>query len=67
MIFSAGFFNTFLFAMLRSNDNNRQGNKSRFANIANNKVAEIKAPKATVPPKLEVIKTENPKNNTMEV
>ena len=53
--------------MLRSKDNNKQGNNSKLANIASNKVAEIKAPKATVPPKLEVIKTENPKNNTMDV
>ena len=35
--------------------------------MANIKVADTNAPKATVPPKLEIIKTEKPKNSTMEV
>ena len=39
----------------------------RFESIANNRVAETRAPRATVPPKLEIMKTEKPKNNTMEV
>ena len=53
--------------MLLSNDKRSDGNNNKLANIANNKVAETKAPSATVPPKLDMINTENPKNNTMDV
>jgi len=53
--------------MLLSNDNNNDGSNNKLANSANNKVAETNAPSATVPPKLEIIKTENPKNKTIEV
>ena len=53
--------------MLRSRDSSRQGNSNKLASIASKSVAEINTPKATVPPKLEVTKTENPKNRTIEV
>ena len=53
--------------MLRSSDSNRQGNSNKLASIASKRVAEIKIPNATVPPKLDVTKTENPKNKTIDV
>lgn len=62
-----GFLRTCLLAMLFSKDNNRDGSKIKFASMAKSKVAATKEPKATVPPKLEVMKTEKPKNRTMEV
>ncbi len=67
MILKLGSFSTSLLAMLLSSDNNSEGKSNKFANIANNNVAETKAPRATVPPKLEIVKTENPKNNTIDV
>ena len=39
----------------------------RFANIAKSNVTDTRPPKATVPPKLEVIKTAKPKNKTIDV
>ena len=63
----AGSFKTSLFAILLSKDNNNEGNSNKLDNMANNKVVETSAPKATVPPKLEMVNTENPKNNTIEV
>ena len=62
-----GFLSTSLFAILRSNDNNSDGSKIKLASIASNNVAETNVPKATVPPKLDIANTENPKNNTIEV
>ena len=62
-----GLRNTSLLAILRSKESNKEGSNSKFESIANNSVAETKAPSATVPPKLEIVKTENPKNNTIEV
>ena len=62
-----GSFNTSLLAILRSNDSKREGNKSKLESMANKRVIDTNAPSATVPPKLEIVKTENPKNNTMEV
>ena len=62
-----GSFKISLFAMLLSKDKRRDGSNNKFANIANNKVMETNPPKATVPPKLEIIKTEKPKNKTIEV
>ena len=53
--------------MLLSSDNNKEGNNNRFASIAKSKVTETKAPSATVPPKFEIVKTEKPKNKTIEV
>lgn len=53
--------------MLLSRDSRREGNSNKLANIANKSVAETKAPKATVPPKLEMVKTEKPKKSTIEV
>ena len=67
IIFIEGFLRTFLFAMLRSRDNSNDGSSSKLDNIANNKVAETKAPRATVPPKLEMVNTEKPKNKTIDV
>lgn len=66
-MFIAGFRNTSLLAMLLSNDNNNDGKSNRLDNIANSNVAETRAPKATVPPKLDMVNTEKPKNNTIEV
>ena len=67
MIFMDGSRITSLLAILRSNESSKDGSSNKFDNIANNKVADTKAPKATVPPKLEVVNTINPKNNTIEV
>ena len=63
----AGFLSTCLFAILLSNDNSKEGSNSKFASIANNKVADTNAPKATVPPKLDIVNTEKPKNKTIDV
>ncbi len=49
------------------NVNTNAGNNIKLDNIPNNKVKEISPPKAMVPPKLDNINTENPKNNTIEV
>lgn len=62
-----GSLSTSLLAMLLSNDNNSDGNRSKLENMANSKVTDTNAPNATVPPKLEMVKTENPKNNTTDV
>ena len=62
-----GSFNTFLFEMLFSRDISKLGNKIKLASMANNRVAETSPPKATVPQKLEIINTENPKNKTIDV
>lgn len=66
-IFSGGFLSVFLLAILRSRDNKSEGNNSKLASMANKSVIDTKTPKATVPPKLEIANTENPKNNTIEV
>ena len=50
-----------------SNVNTKEGKTSKLANIANNKVQEIKPPRAIVPLKLERVKTANPKTSTIEV
>lgn len=63
----AGFLSTCLLAILLSNDNSKEGSNSKFASIANNKVADTSAPKATVPPKLDIVNTEKPKNKTIDV
>ena len=62
-----GFFKTCLFAILRSNESNSEGSRIKLAIIANRRVAETNAPKATVPPKLEMTNTENPKKRTIDV
>lgn len=67
IIFIAGFFNTSLLAIFLSRDNNSDGNNNKLESIANNNVAETKAPNATVPPKLEIVNTEKPKNKTIDV
>ena len=53
--------------MLLSSESNKDGNNNKLDNMANNKVADTNPPKATVPPKLEMVNTENPKNRTIEV
>ena len=63
----AGSFKTSLLAMLLSKDNNKDGSNSKLDNMANNRVVETNAPNATVPPKLDIVNTENPKNKTIEV
>lgn len=65
MMLSAGSFKTFLLAILRSKDNSSTGKSNKLAIIASNKVPEISAPRATVPPKFEVINTENPKTEQL--
>lgn len=45
----------------------KAGSNIKFDNIPNSKVKEINPPNAIVPPKLDSINTENPKNNTIEV
>ena len=67
MIFKVGSFSVFLLAILRSNDNNKEGSKSKLASMAKSSVVDTSPPYALVPPKLEIINTENPKNNTVEV
>ena len=56
-----GFLSVCLLAILFSNDKSNEGKRIRFASIARSSVAETKDPSATVPPKLEITKTENPK------
>jgi hypothetical protein len=63
----AGSFKTSLFAILSSKVSNKEGSNSRLETIANNNVIETKPPKAMVPPKLETVKTKNPKKSTIEV
>ena len=62
-----GFLITFSLLMVSSNDIRSEGSKIRFASIAIKSVTATSPPKACVPPKLEVINTENPKNRTMDV
>ena len=62
-----GSFSTFSFAIDLSNDKSNDGSNNKLESIARRRVPETKAPKATVPPKLETMKTENPKNKTIEV
>ena len=47
--------------------NTNDGNKTKFDNIPKNNVNATNPPKATVPPKLDNINTENPKNKMIEV
>ena len=44
-----------------------EGNKTKLDNIPKESVKATNPPKATVPPKLDNINTENPKNSTIEV
>ena len=62
-----GFLRVFLLAILFSRESSREGSNNKFASMANTRVTETKPPRATVPPKLEMVNTENPKNRTMEV
>lgn len=56
-----------LLAIFLSNESNNEGSKIRLDNIAKRRVTDTNPPNAFVPPKLEIINTENPKNNTIEV
>ena len=58
---------TFLFDIFLSKDSSNEGSNNKLETIANSKVTETKPPKAIVPPKLDTVKTKNPKNNTIEV
>ena len=63
----AGSLNTFLLAILSSKDKRREGNNNKFVTIANNNVMDTRPPRAIVPPKLDTVKTKNPKKRTIEV
>ena len=43
------------------------GSNIKFENIEKSKVRVTRPPRATVPPKSDIIKTENPNNNITEV
>ena len=47
-------------------DIRRDGNKIKFDNIATKRVKETKPPRATVPPKSEIMNTEKPKKSTTD-
>ena len=66
-ISNVGSKNSCWLAMVLSNESNKAGNKIKFESIAKSKVVATNPPKATVPPKLDNLNTENPKNNTTEV
>ena len=53
--------------MVSSIEISSEGRRIKLASMANRRVTETSPPKATVPPKLELINTANPKNNTIEV
>ena len=55
-----------MFAIIFSKDN-KDGKTNKLANIANKSVTETNAPRATVPPKLEIVNTEKPKKRTIDV
>jgi len=63
----AGFLKVFLLAILDSNDNNNDGSNNKLDTMAKSNVTETNPPRAMVPPKLETVKTRNPKNRTIEV
>jgi len=67
MTLKLGSFKTFLLAILLSNDKSNEGKSNKLASIASSNVTDTKPPNATVPPKLEIVNTEKPKNNTIEV
>ena len=67
MIEIAGFFSVFLLAILDSNESNNEGNSNKLETIAKSNVTETRPPKAMVPPKLDTVKTRNPKNKTIDV
>lgn len=63
----AGFLSVFLLAILDSKESNNEGNNNKLDTIAKSNVTETKPPSAIVPPKLDTVKTRNPKNKTIEV
>ena len=62
-----GYLKTVLLAINFSRVKSMLGNNNKLESMATSRVPEIRAPRATVPPKSEVRKTENPKNKTTEV
>ena len=48
-------------------DNTNEGSNTKLDSIPKNSVSATRPPRAIVPPKLDSMKTENPKNNTIEV
>ena len=67
IILIEGSFKMFLLAILRSKVRSNEGNNNRLETMANKSVMETNPPKAMVPPKLDTVKTKNPKNNTIDV
>ena len=63
----AGFLNVFLLAIFDSKDKSKDGNNNKLDTMAKSRVTDTNPPKAIVPPKLDTVKTRNPKNNTIEV
>jgi len=51
----------------RSKVSNSDGSKMRLETMATNNVIETSMPKALVPPKVEILKIENPKKSTIDV
>ena len=47
--------------------NTNDGSNTKFDNIPKNNVKATNPPNAIVPPKLDNMNTENPKNNTIDV
>ena len=66
-ILNLGSLITFLLAILRSKVSNKDGNRIKLEIIAKRRVIDTRPPSAMVPPKLEMVNTKKPKNNTMEV
>ena len=63
----AGFLKVFLLAIFDSSDNNNDGSNNKLDTMAKSRVTETNPPSAIVPPRLETVKTRNPKNKTMDV
>ena len=57
------YFKTIIYVLL--NEINKDGSKRRFESIEKSRVAETRPPKATVPPKFEIMKIAKPKNKTI--
>ena len=64
---TVGSFRVRSLAILDSNVNSNEGSNNKLESIANSKVIETSPPNALVPPKLETVKTRNPKKSTIEV
>ena len=62
-----GIINSCLLANVLFKVKTNEGSKTKLDSIPKNKVKATSPPRDTVPPKLESIKTENPKNKIIEV